>query len=377
MYADDVLLIATSAPALQKLIDDTTRFFQQAGMNVNPSKSDVVVFSRSDRFLNEELSIDNVPKEIVDEARYLGVMFERKGSWKLQKEAMKTRCRCALGRCKVICRSLGLTQVDTMVQIYDMFTSAIFRYSIGAWGPLAGDLSFLDSVFADFVRTRFALPRNSSVNGILMQFGRRCASCDAFFLAAIQVARGLSNPSTVWGHLLSLTALDSRIRWIRTVTDRLAEMGMTDEVFATPAQFLERRKEYGIQFAQYCHYHHLATPNGSSADFFRVNRPFGVLPFLTELPSHQSRYVLLFVLSCWRWSDAHTANFPEYCPLCGVYVDSEHLLFNCVMTSRFRGIYEQSTGTPFSPNSLLEDGSATATGILCEQVFGFVQRFRT
>jgi hypothetical protein len=368
-----VLLIATSAAALQKLIDSTTLFFQQAGMSVNPSKSDVVIFSRSDRFLAEELSIDSVPKEIADEARYLGVMFERKGSWKLQKEAMKTRCRCALGRCKVICRSLGLTQIDTMVQIYDMFTSAIFRYSIGAWGPLAGDLSSLDSIFAEFVRSRFALPRNTSVNGILMQFGRRCASCDAFFLAAIQVARGLANPGTVWGHLISSAISDNRIRWTRTVTNRLEEMGMADEVFGTPVQFLERRKEYGIQFAQFCHYNHLAIPNGTSADFFRVNRPFGVFPFLSELPSHQSRYVLFFVLSCWKYSDENTANFPEFCPCCGTYVDSKHLLFDCFLTSRFRDDYERTTGTPFNPNSLTEGETVSATAELCSRVYSFVQ----
>jgi hypothetical protein len=77
LYADDVLLIATSAAALQRLIDDTTCFFRHAGMEVNPQKSDVVVFSRSDMFSNVPLTIDNVPKELAAEAKYLGVVFEQ------------------------------------------------------------------------------------------------------------------------------------------------------------------------------------------------------------------------------------------------------------------------------------------------------------
>ncbi len=373
MYADDILLIATSAAALQKMIDDTCNFFQQAGMTVNPSKSDVVIFSRADRVLAEQISIDNVPKEIANEAKYLGVMFERNGSWKLQKDAMLTRCRCALGRCKVICRSLGLTQPEVMVQIYDMFVSAIFRYSIGAWGPLAGDLSFLDKIFAEFVRVRFGLPHFSSINGILMQFGRRCASCDGFFLAAVQVARGLANPDTVWGRIISSLQADTRIRWVRTLMERLAEMGMTQEVFGAPHLFLERRKEYGMQFSQFCHRFHLAIPNGSTADFFRVNRPYGIFPYLSDLPSYRSKYVLVFVLSCWRWNSQNSASYPEFCPACGDYVDSKHLLFHCALTNRFRETYERAVGSQFAPESLTDAMTAWETAELCEDVLTFVE----
>jgi hypothetical protein len=373
MYADDILLIATSAAALQKLINDTCIFFQQAGMTVNPAKSDVIIFSRADRFSDEQISIDNVPKEIADEARYLGVMYERNGSWKLQKEAMLTRCRCALGRCKIICRSLGLSSTDIMVQIYDMFVSAIFRYSVGAWGPLAGDLAFLDKIFADFVRSRYGLPRNTSVDGILMQFGRRCASCDAFFLSAVQIARGLANPTSVWGQVITNLLPNSRIRWIRSVTARLDEMGMTREVLDAPRTFLEKQKEYAIQFAQFCHHKHLAIANGSSADFFRVNRPFGIFPFLSDLSSHRARYVLLFVLSCWRWSTEDTVNFPEYCPACRVYVTSSHLLFDCVLTSRFRGNYEQVVGRAFDHDSLMDATTVVEPSEVCEAVLHLVR----
>jgi hypothetical protein len=286
-------------------------------MTVNPLRSEVVIFSQSDRYLNKEITIDRVLKEIADEAKYLGVLFERKGSWKLQKDAVMTRCLCTLGRCKVICRSLGLTKTETMIQIYNMFTSAIFRYSAGAWWPLAGDLSFIGRIFVNFVKARFTLPRNTSINGILMQFGRRCTSCYAYFLATIQVACGLANLRTVWGQIISSTITDNRILWVRNVTNRIAEMGMTSEILGAPTLFLERRKDYGVQFSQFCHYNHLAIPNGSSAEFFCVDRPFCAFPFLAELPSFRSRFVLLLILSCWRWSNANSANFFEHCPACG------------------------------------------------------------
>ncbi len=375
MYADDVLLIATTEAGLQRLIDDTTQFFRQNGMSVNPDKSDVVIFSRSDRVYDKQISINDVPKDVGDEAKYLGVMFERNGSWKLQKEATSTRCRSALGRCKVICKSPRLTNTDTMIQIFDMFSSAIFRYSAGAWGPLAGDLSCIDKVFADFIGNRFMLTRTTSLEGLLMQFGKRCAACDSMFLAAVQVARGLANTSSIWGRILTNTMNDARVRWIRNVSGRLEEMGLTNEVIRNPVQFLERRKEYGVVFSQYCHHFHLTFANGTLADFFRVDRPFGVLPFLAQLPCHRARFPLLFVLSCWRWSIENGPVFPEYCPECGDRITSEHLLFRCVLTGNFRRQFESVTGASFTPESLLDSNVVDAFSVLCEDIVNLIRTF--
>ncbi len=373
MYADDVLLIATSTEGLQKLVDDTTRFFSSIGMAVNPAKSDIVIFSRADRVLSEQVSIDACPKEISDEARYLGVIFERGGSWRLQKEATEMRSRCALGRCKVICKSLGLARSELMVQIYDMFTSSVARYSLGAWGPLAGDLSFLDKIFVDFIKSRFNLPRCTSIEGTLMQFGRRCAECDAFFLASVQVARGLTNPSSVWGRILANTITDTRIRWIRMLTNRLTEMGMASEVLDHPATFLENRREYAVTFSQFCHHRHLIFTNGTSADFFRVDRPFGVYPFLSELPSYRTRPALLLILSCWRWVTDHLT-YSENCPACCTPMNSPHLMFHCSLTNRVRVNFRRITGTDFSLESLQDATLAEEVAKACELILQSIPR---
>jgi hypothetical protein len=377
LYADDVLLIATSATALQRLIDETTDFFRQAGMEVNPQKSDVVVFSRSDRFLNIPLAIDNIPKELAAEAKYLGVIFEQGSYWKLQKEAMTLRCRSALGRCKVICRSLGLSAADAMVQIFDMFASSIYRYSLGAWGPTAGDLSVLDKVFADFIRSRFRLPASTGLNSILMQFGRRCVQCDGFFLASVQVARGLASPETIWGRVLSSLLQDTRVRWIRSVTDRLVLMGLFEEVTRTPVNFLEHRKEYGLVFAQWCHHNHLTTPTGNSSDFFRVGRPYGVMPAIHDEPSYRTRYFLMLIMSCWRWGLENGENYPEFCPACAVRVDSEHLMFTCELTEYIRSNFYDFTGVRFEPEALEDPAISSAVTDACVSICNFVEGFQT
>jgi hypothetical protein len=258
LYADDVLLLAETPAALQTLINETTKYFEAEGMTVNPFKSEIVNFSTSRAPSNETFTIASVGKELLKEAKYLGVIFEKSSSWKSQREAVTLRCRVTLGRCKMICSSLRITKLSTLIQIYDMFVSSIFRYSAGAWGPLATNLDCIDDIFIQFIRGQYKLPISTSKQGMLMQLGRRCASCDAVYLGAVHTARGLVNPTSIWGRVLSQA---DRNKWKEVIRSRLSERGMLQEVFETPALFLEERKIKAVEFNQWCHHNHLPRTN--------------------------------------------------------------------------------------------------------------------
>jgi hypothetical protein len=358
IYADDILLLAENPEALQKLIDETTSYFEAEGMSVNPVKSEIVNFSAARVRSDASFTIASVQKELLDQARYLGVLFENNFSWKNQREAISLRCRVALGRCNLICSSLGITNLHTMLQIYDMFVSSIFRYSAGAWGPLAGNLDCIDDIFVQFIRKQFRLPATTSKQGVLMQFGRRCASCDSYYLGAVQIARGLLHTESVWGR--TLKNCGSQNRWVDTMRERLVDMGMLDEVFKTPALFLEQRKEKAVNFNQWCHHHHLVFANGTSADLLRLGRPYGVLPTVYSLPSFQSRKILVFLLSVWRWSLQGAEDYPEYCKACDNLISSHHLLFDCVKTGDIRCTFFTETGIVFDESVLYRDDVSEA-----------------
>jgi hypothetical protein len=354
LYADDVLLIATSAAALQRLIDDTSSYFTSEGMCVNPGKSDIVVFSNSRVSPPIQFTIGAEVKDPVSDARYLGVLFERNQSWKKQKEAAVLRSRVALGRSKVICSSLGLTNPNTLLQIFDMFVSSVYRYSAGAWGPVAGKLDEVDGVFCDFIKSRYRLPRTACNSGILMQFGRRCASCDAFYLASVQVARGMLSPQSTWGKVLASALSCQQNRWIKMVRGRLELMGMTQEVFE-PSLFLENRKAFAVNFSQWCHHNHFRFANGTSADLMRTSRPFGAMPALLDVPTTQGRDILLMLLSAWRWGLEEAEFYPEYCMTCDCLTSSHHLLFGCRDTEDIRQAFERDTGLPFNDVTLYQE----------------------
>jgi hypothetical protein len=371
LYADDVLLLAETPEALQRLIDETARYFETEGMTVNPFKSDIVNFSTSRSVNTTPFTIASVGKEVLKEAKYLGVIFEKNFSWRSQRESISLRCRVALGRCRLICTSLGITKLNTLIQIYDMFVSSIFRYSAGAWGPLAGSLDCIDDIFVQFMRRQYRLPISTSKQGILMQFGRRCASCDAFYLGAVHVARGLLYPDSVWGRVLSQC---DQNKWKEVICERLTEMGMLQEVFASPALFLEERKKKAVEFNQWCHHNHLVFVNGTSADLMRVGRPYGVIPAIELLPTFQGRKILLWLLSVWRWGLEGADSAPDYCEVCDNLINSHHLLFSCFNTSGVRDKFQRRTGVEFDETALYSCTNADAVLEVFASLGRLVQR---
>jgi hypothetical protein len=363
LYADDVLLLATTREGLQRLVELTCRFFEGLGLNINPQKSDVVIFAPLRAANPTSFHIAGLTKAVVDESKYLGVIFHKGGNWKCQLETMISRCKMARGRCHIICNTIGVDKPKALCQIFDMFVSAIYRYSLGAWGVTATGLHRLDNIFCDFIRRQYRLPASSCRRGIMMHFARRCAACDARYLATVQVARGLSSPESVWGKVLAQVIGSTSLRWVREVRAHMTALGIESEVLNSPGSFLSNRRERSADFSRWCHAHHMQFANGTSADYFRVGRPFGIYPVLFDRPVNRTRCLLAFLLSAWRWS-FNLRKIPEYCSDCDCVVNSWHLLFHCKRTEDARATFLRETGYRFSLQNFDKNDDVVIDGIL-------------
>ncbi len=372
LYADDVLLVALTDSGLQQLVNETCLFFQNMGLTVNPNKSDIVIFLRGRlRVQDANFAIAGLQKEAISEAKYLGVIFQQNGSWKEQLTVTLTRCRMARGRCRVICSSLGLTKPRQLIQVYDTFVSAIYRYSLGTWGVLLGDLSKIDNLFCDYVKQQYGLPVSTCRKSILMQFARRCATCDALYLAAVQLARGLSNPSSVWARILATTWCNSK-DWLSKVRAHLRQLGLEEVVTQNPSLFLSDRRKYETDFSIWCHTHHLAVTNGSSADYFRLGRPFGYYPAVFEMPATRAQDMLALLLSCWKWTSGFR-NCPDYCDLCDREMTSEHVMFQCEATSNIRENFAARSGKQFNLEVFHEDNVGKEIADACREIVAAIR----
>jgi hypothetical protein len=277
----------------------------------------------------------------------------------------------ARGRCEIICRTIGITRLEQLVQIFDMFVSSVYRYSLGVWGPTAKHLKRIDNVFVDFIRRQYGLPSRTSANDILVNFGRRCAVCDARFLAAVQLARGLISGDTVWGTVLSTVINCNDISWLHAVKDHLIKMSILNVVIGTPAEFLSDRKKWGREFTRFCFKSHLNTVNGRSSDYFRVGRPFGIYPVIFNCPPKRVRGLFAFLLWCWRWT-YNARGYPDYCSECDSLVNSYHLMFQCRRTEALCSDFRRRTGRIFTLEAVQSNGDDEAILSVVDGLVSFV-----
>ncbi len=366
IYADDVTEMSLSQAGLQTKIDVCYDFFDGKELEVNPGKSDVRCFvsPRSADF-HFTCNLHGLVRDSVTSARYLGIVFDNHGKWALQKGIVAARARLALGRCKVIVNTIGRRDTKHLIDLFDSLVASIYRYGLGAWGPTAGKLTVLDDLFTNFVCWLFTLPKTTCKVNILSCFGRRCAMCDALFLATIQLAGASSTRNELWKGVVSdLRSGQKKSRWFKVVSDAMTARGFIHRVFENGADVVANRRLVGINFAQYCFHHHLNRPTRTSADDFREVKPFGVYPFLFKAPPEIARFLFSFVLCNWRWLDrGKCRNYPRQCVRCQTENTSWHILFQCPIFVTERALFEWKTSVSFNYHSFCVDAPNVARSV--------------
>ncbi len=353
-FADDLTLMAYAVEDAQVLVDESVSFFEEKGLTPNPGKCEFLVFqspTSNNRSARARWSVLGTQREQQHSARYLGLHFQENGKWDLQLQIVTSKARSALGRCKIIMRTVGTGNVKLALSFFESLVASVYRFGLGVWGPTVAKVSTLDKLFTDYIRWIFRFPRTTGSNTLLANFARRCSKCDSLFLAAVQLATSVGSPNVLWQATVA-DLLSGRLRstWFAVVLAELTKRGMRDEVLVHGAHFIANRKMYGVQFSQYCFLHHTNRPTGRSSDRFRRLRPFGIFPFLLSTSSHESRYIFSFLCSVWRFIDGRACeNYPDYCSKCDCENSGYHVLFECQEFAVQRSLFSRrSTGRNFS-----------------------------
>ena len=97
LYADDLVLFSTSAKGLQARLDILESYCKDWCLNVNPSKTKVLVFNKAGRHISEKFTLENKNIECVNNYKYLGLHFSASGSFSFaQTELYKKRFKSLL-----------------------------------------------------------------------------------------------------------------------------------------------------------------------------------------------------------------------------------------------------------------------------------------
>jgi ribonuclease HI len=114
-YADDVTLMAEGIDAhtvstnLQNALDTVQRWTQREGLSLNPNKTDLVVYTRKRKWEPKDIKIKGQIIPIKDQAKYLGVIIDKRLTFKAHVEAKAQKCSIVLMMCRrAVGRDWGL-----------------------------------------------------------------------------------------------------------------------------------------------------------------------------------------------------------------------------------------------------------------------------
>jgi len=142
LYADDMVLMATSAAGLQRQLNLLQQYCQQWGLTVNTVKTKLMVLSgaRTQQAALElaqqaGLSFGGQPLQAVTSFKYLGITFH--SSTCLAGSAAPARNKAAgaaLHNCRARCAALGVEAAPIQLQLFSTMVDSVLSFGAEVWG---------------------------------------------------------------------------------------------------------------------------------------------------------------------------------------------------------------------------------------------------
>jgi len=179
LFADDMVLVASTAATLQRKINIAKRFFKRRGLKVNLSKTKIVVFRKSGRIHKDDiLYLGNRRIDCVKEYTYLGAPFFSNGSFKLTAEHFKDRGLAVQGRVLSILNLAKSYDISLSCKLFETMVRSTSLYAVEVWGFEQADT--LEKVQQSFFKRSLSLPRNTTNYFLKLETGRLHTSYTVF-----------------------------------------------------------------------------------------------------------------------------------------------------------------------------------------------------
>jgi len=172
LFADDVILMATSLQGLQKQIDALSQFCKDYGLQINLVKTKAMRFGGKTVLRQApaiEVFISGKPIEAVSEFKYLGITFVEQGTFKVAVEKLRISALRALHAMKSKCIVLGISDVRLQCRLFDTLVAPILLYGSQVWSV---DVSPLEQLHSGFLKKLLGVCTSTPNDLVLAEFGR-------------------------------------------------------------------------------------------------------------------------------------------------------------------------------------------------------------
>jgi hypothetical protein len=159
LYADDLILIAKSTLGLQEHLCSLEHFCRRVGMQVNISKTKVVVFSNKRKHNQHKFYFEgNILEEVAD-YKYLGIDFNRNLSWD------GCRKKRTLGGWKAFysfqnrCREAELWDWKTTLTLFGLLVIPVILYGCELWASSTTEMQWkqIEKIQKQLITNKFKI----------------------------------------------------------------------------------------------------------------------------------------------------------------------------------------------------------------------------
>ena len=132
LYADDLILMSTTAAGLQKQLDALASFCDQRHLTVNLSKTKIMIFEAWHSHV-EDLVLNGTVVERVESYKYLGFTFRATRDMCFGTGILVAAARKAMFAMQGRCALLGIRDPALQCKVFD-FLVPILSYAVEVWG---------------------------------------------------------------------------------------------------------------------------------------------------------------------------------------------------------------------------------------------------
>ena len=133
LFADDLVLLSSSQSGLQTCINNLDKYCKTWKLEINLSKTKIIIFNKTGRLLTEHFHLGNTPIECVKSYRYLGITFSNSGSFNLAISELKVKASKACFKLKTILDSNNFSPKVAM-GLFHSLIKPILLYGADIWG---------------------------------------------------------------------------------------------------------------------------------------------------------------------------------------------------------------------------------------------------
>jgi exonuclease III len=139
MYADDLVLLSESKTGLQTSLQNLANYCDKWGLTVNTKKTKVIIFGPCKNPSPHTFWLANKQIEVVNEYKYLGIVFKSNGSFDCAQQDLYHRgLKAYFKMAKML--STEYSDTNTILHLFDHTIKPVLLYASEIWGCIDPNL---------------------------------------------------------------------------------------------------------------------------------------------------------------------------------------------------------------------------------------------